>query len=116
MTERILIEGGRVVDPARAVDGRLDVLIEAGHRRAVGFSDDGAPVANAEVMRRALLYAQMFDKVVIEHAEDPHLAGRGVMHAGLVSMVLGLPGKSSASEEVMVARDIALVEVTGGRL
>lgn len=83
---------------------------------AVGFSDDGSPVKNPEVMRRGLLYAKMFDKVVIDHAEDPDLAGRGVMHAGLVSMVLGLPGKSSASEEVMVARDITLAEITGGRL
>jgi dihydroorotase len=83
---------------------------------AVGFSDDGSPVRNAEVMRKGLLYAKMFDKVVIDHAEDPDLAGKGVMHAGLVSMVLGLPGKSSASEEVMVARDITLAEITGGRL
>jgi dihydroorotase len=83
---------------------------------AVGFSDDGSPVKNPEVMRRGLLYAKMFDRVVIDHAEDPDLAGRGVMHAGLVSMVLGLPGKSSASEEVMVARDITLAEITGGRL
>src|SRR4051812_15136444 len=83
---------------------------------AVGFSDDGSPVRNAEVMRRGLLYAKMFDKVVIDHAEDPDLAGKGVMHAGLVSMILGLPGKSSASEEVMVARDITLAEITGGRL
>jgi dihydroorotase len=83
---------------------------------AVAFSDDGSPVANAEVMRRGLLYAKMFDKVVIDHAEDPDLAGKGVMHAGLVSIVLGLSGKSSASEEVMVARDITLAEITGGRL
>ncbi len=83
---------------------------------AVGFSDDGSPVRNAEVMRRGLLYAKMFDRVVIDHAEDPDLAGRGVMHAGLVSMILGLPGKSSASEEVMVARDITLAEITGARL
>jgi dihydroorotase len=83
---------------------------------AVGFSDDGSPVRNPEVMRRGLLYAKMFDKVVIDHAEDPDLAGKGVMHAGLVSMVLGLAGKSSASEEVMVARDITLAEITGGRL
>lgn len=83
---------------------------------AVAFSDDGSPVRNAEVMRRGLLYAKMFDRVVIDHAEDPDLAGKGVMHAGLVSMILGLPGKSSASEEVMVARDITLAEITGARL
>ncbi|MEZ0230234.1 MAG: dihydroorotase [Planctomycetota bacterium] len=83
---------------------------------AVAFSDDGSPVANAEVMRRGLLYAKMFDKTIIDHAEDPDLAGKGVMHAGLVSMILGLAGKSSASEEVMVARDITLAEITGAKL
>jgi dihydroorotase len=83
---------------------------------AVAFSDDGSPVRNAEIMRLALLYAKMLGKTVIEHAEDPDLAGAGVMHAGLVSMVLGLPGKSSASEDVMVGRDITLAELTGGRL
>ncbi len=83
---------------------------------AVGFSDDGDPVRNAEVMRCALLYAKMLDRVVIQHAEDPDLAKNGAMHGGLVSLVLGLSGKSAASEEVMVARDITLAELTGGRL
>lgn len=83
---------------------------------AVGFSDDGDPVRSAEVMRCALLYATMLDRVVIEHAEDPDLAGNGAMHQGLVSLTLGLPGKSAASEEVMVARDITLAALTGGRL
>jgi dihydroorotase len=82
---------------------------------AVAFSDDGDPVNNPEVMRCALLYARMLDKVIIQHAEDPHLAKNGVMHGGLVSLTLGLPGKSAASEEVMVSRDITLAELTGAR-
>lgn len=83
---------------------------------AVGFSDDGDPVRSAEVMRCALLYAKMLGKVVIQHAEDPDLAKNGAMHGGLVSLILGLSGKSAASEEVMVARDITLAQLTGGRL
>lgn len=83
---------------------------------AVAFSDARASIASAEVMRCALLYARMLDRPVIQHPEDPDLAKNGVMHAGLVSLTLGLPGKSAASEEVMVARDIALAQLTGGRL
>ncbi len=83
---------------------------------AVAFSDDGDPVRSAEVMRCALLYAKMLGRVVIQHAEDPDLAKNGAMHAGLVSLMLGLSGKSAASEEVMVARDITLAALTGGRL
>jgi dihydroorotase len=83
---------------------------------AVGFSDDGDPVRSAEVMRIALLYAKMLDRPVIQHAEDPDLAKNGAMHAGIVSLILGLSGKSAASEEVMVARDITLAALTGGRL
>lgn len=91
----------------------MDGLVRGG---AVAFSDDGDPVRSAEVMRTALLYAKMLGKAVIQHAEDPDLAGSGVMHAGRVSLTLGLPGKSAASEEVMIARDITLVALTGGRL
>jgi dihydroorotase len=83
---------------------------------AVAFSDDGSPVRSAEILRRALLYAKMFGKAVINHCEDTDLSRDGVMHSGYVSMVLGLPGISSASEEIMVARDITLCEITGGRL
>ncbi len=83
---------------------------------AVAFSDDGAPIMNAEVMRRGLEYAGMFGKAVISHCEDAHLSAGCVMHEGLVSTVLGLPGIPAAAEEVMVARDILLAELTGGRL
>jgi len=83
---------------------------------AVAFSDDGNPIRSAEILRRALLYAKMFDKVIIEHCEDPDLSREGVMHSGQTSTILGLPGIPSASEEIAVARDIKIAEITGGRL
>ncbi len=88
-------------------------LVEAG---AVAFSDDGSPVADAELMRRIFEYCRMFDKPFLAHEEVLELTAGGVMHEGLVSMVLGLKGMPAAGEEVMIGRDIALAEVTGGRL
>lgn len=88
-------------------------LVEAG---AVAFSDDGAPVYDAELMRRALEYCRMFDKVILAHEEVLELSRGGVMHEGLVSLVLGLTGMPAAAEDVMIGRDIALAETTGGRL
>jgi dihydroorotase len=80
------------------------------------FSDDGRPVEDAGLMRRALEYARTFDAVVADHAEDPGLAAGGQMHEGEVSGLLGLPGIPAEAEEVMVARDLALARLTGGRL
>jgi dihydroorotase len=88
-------------------------LVAAG---AVAFSDDGAPVYDAELMRRAFEYCLMFDKAILNHPAVRELTQRGVMHEGLVSLVLGLPGIPAAAEDVMVSRDIALAEATGGRL
>ena len=88
-------------------------LVEAG---AVAFSDDGAPVYDAELMRRALEYCRMFDKPILAHEEVLELSRGGVMHEGLVSLLLGLTGMPAAAEEVMIGRDIALSEVTGGRV
>jgi dihydroorotase len=88
-------------------------LVEAG---AVAFSDDGSPVADAELMRRAFEYCRMFDKAILAHEEVLELSRGGVMNEGLVSLVLGLPGMPPAAEDVMIGRDIALAEVTGGRL
>ena len=88
-------------------------LVEAG---AVAFSDDGAPVYNAELMRRAFEYCLMFDKPILNHEEVLELTTGGVMHEGLVSLVLGLPGMPAAAEDVMVGRDIILAEATGGRI
>jgi dihydroorotase len=88
-------------------------LVEAG---AVAFTDDGSPVYDAELMRRVFEYCRMFDKPFLAHEEVLELTAGGVMHEGLVSMVLGLKGMPAAGEEVMIGRDIALAEVTGGRL
>jgi dihydroorotase len=88
-------------------------LVEGG---AVAFTDDGSPVVSAEIMRRALEYCRMFDKVILSHAEDLELTRGGVMNEGFESMRLGLGGMPAAAEEVMVHRDIALAELTGGRL
>lgn len=83
---------------------------------AVGVSDDGRPVADSALMRRALEYSRMFAKVVISHCEDQALSGCGVMNEGVVSTLLGLKGIPDESEEVMAARDIALARLTAGRL
>lgn len=83
---------------------------------AVAFSDDGKPVTNGELMRCALQYAAMWGRPVIAHCEDRQLAGEGVMHLGYWSTVLGLRGIPAAAEAAMVARDIMLAELTGGRL
>ena len=91
----------------------MGLLVEAG---AVGFSDDGAPVYDPELMRRAFEYCLMFDRPVMNHPEILELTQHGVMHEGQVSMVLGLPGIPAAAEDVMTSRDIALAEATGGRL
>jgi dihydroorotase len=82
---------------------------------AVAISDDGRPVMNARVMRRAMEFARSFGIPVINHCEDLHLSAGGDMHEGLESVRLGLRGIPSCSEDVMVARDIVLAEVTGAR-
>ena len=86
-------------------------LVGAG---CVAISDDGHPVMNAELMRRALEYSTLFRIPVIQHAEDTHLTGTGVMHEGRVSTELGFKGIPAASESVIVARDLLLAELTGG--
>jgi len=83
---------------------------------AVAFSDDGSPVYDAGLMRRALEYASMLNAPVINHMEDLQLNRGGQMHEGTVSTRLGLPGIPGLSEDVMVARDLLLSEFTGGRL
>ena len=81
----------------------------------VAVSDDGRPVMNARVMRRAMEYARAFDIPVINHCEDLHLSADGDMHEGAVSVRLGLRGIPAASEDVMVARDLLLAELTSAR-
>jgi dihydroorotase len=83
---------------------------------AVALSDDGSPVANAELMRRALEYTRLFGLPVVDHCEEPTLFADGVMNEGFVSTRLGLRGIPNASEEVLVSRDLHLAALTGGRL
>lgn len=124
VTEYILAEARRHgfarVYPVGAVSKRLagEELAEIGEMVAAGavaVSDDGKPVSNTELMRRALLYARHFGIPVVQHAEDLHLSDGGVMHEGEWSTRLGLPGIPGAAEDVMVARDLLLLEDTGGR-
>jgi len=81
----------------------------------VAISDDGRPVMNARVMRRAMEFARSFDLPVIDHCEDLNLSAGGDMHEGYESVRLGLRGIPASSEDVMVARDILLAQLTGAR-
>ncbi len=87
-------------------------LVQAG---AVGFSDDGAPVYDAQIMRLALEYATMYGVPLIQHCEEQSLAHGGVMNEGFVSTELGLPGIPHVAEEIMIARDLILTEFTNAR-
>ena len=94
-------------------------LAEIGDLRQAGcvaISDDGQPVMSSQVMRRAMEYALAFDLPVIDHCEDLHLTEDGCMNEGIVSTQLGLPGIPAAAEEIMVARNLALAELTGAHL
>jgi dihydroorotase len=86
------------------------------HAGAVAVSDDGHPVESSHLMRTALEYALSFGIPVVEHCEDPALAKNGVMHAGVVATRLGLRGIPGAAEEIMVARNVLLGELTGGHI
>lgn len=88
-------------------------LIEAG---AVAFSDDGVAIATAEITRRVMEYASMFDVPIIEHCEEPTMTSGGAMHEGAMSTRLGIPGMPGVAEDIVVARDILLAEFTGARL
>jgi len=83
---------------------------------AVAVSDDGRPVVSGHLMRTALEYSRTFGIPVADHCEEPTLAAGGAMHEGLVSARLGLKGIPAAAEEIMVARDILLAELTGGHV
>ena len=88
-------------------------MAEAG---VAAFSDDGHYVENAAFMRRALEYSSMFNKMVIDHAEDITLTKNGHMHEGIVSYELGVIGRPAVAEDLAVARDILLSEMTGGHI
>jgi len=87
-------------------------MVQAG---VVAISDDGRPVMNARLMRRAMETAKSFGVPVIDHCEDLNLSAGGDIHEGIASVRLGLRGIPGASEDVMVARDILLAELTGAR-
>jgi len=88
-------------------------LVQGG---AVAFTDDGTPVTDSEVMRRAMEYARGLGKAVLSHSEDLALTRGAVMHEGAESLRLGLKGYPAAAEEIMIYREIALAEITGARL
>jgi dihydroorotase len=88
----------------------LAPMMELAEAGVVGFTDDGAPVMDADKMRRALEYASMLKKPILQHAEDISMTKGGVMNEGFVATSLGLPPMPSVAEEIMVARDIKLVE------
>jgi len=123
---RFILEAARAAGLARVYPvGAISMgslgqnLSEYGDQKeagAVAFSDDGRPVMNPMLMRRALEYARTFALPLIVHEEDLDLGGQGVMHEGRVSLELGLRGIPSASEEAMIFRDLALLQLTGGRL
>lgn len=90
----------------------MGLLVEAG---AVGFTDDGLPVMNAGVMRKALTYSRELGVPISQHAEDSHLSCGGCINEGRISAQLGVGGMPNAAEAVMVERDIILAELTGGQ-
>ena len=125
VTEFIIAEAARNgacrVYPIGAVSKGLkgEELAELADLRAagcVGVSDDGRPVWNAQLMRRALEYSSMLGIPVIAHEEDAHLNEGGVMHEGYHSTLLGMSGIPAASEETLVARDVILARMTGSHL
>lgn len=123
--EFVLLQGARAghvhVFPLGAVTkdnagqelAEMGQLVEGG---VLAFSDGRNPVANAEIMRRAMQYAGMWDRPVFNRPQVPELVQNGVMHDGFVSTRLGLRGMPAAAEDIMVGRDIALCELTGGRV
>jgi dihydroorotase len=110
------IRGGLVdVYPvAAATKGRegkeLSPMMELAEAGAVAFSDDGSPIENAELMRRAMEYADMFGKIIIQHPEDRSLTKGGIINEGFVSTSLGLPPIPGIAEEIMIQRDIRMAE------
>jgi len=119
--EKARIAGNARVYPVGAITKGSEgkELAEIGDLRRAGcvaISDDGQPVMNSLVMRRAMEYALAFDLPVIDHCEDLHLSEGGCMNEGVVSTQLGLQGVPAAAEDVMVSRNLALGELTGARL
>ncbi len=96
--------------------GELTNMVELSVAGAAAFSDDGMPVTNLAVLRRALEYAKLADRIIISHAEDKDLSQGGTIHECHVSTKLGLPGIPAAAESAAIAREIEVIRQTGGRL
>ncbi len=119
--KKALSEGSCTVYPIGAITkgqkneelAELEALKRTG---CIAFSDDGRPVTNSLIMRCALEYSKIIEVPIISHCEDLYLSEGGVMNEGFVSTILGLKGIPKAAEEIMVARDLALCQLTGGRL
>ncbi|MFA9461530.1 dihydroorotase [Thiohalorhabdus methylotrophus] len=94
----------------------LSEMHELASAGCVAFSDDGRPVPDAGIMRRALEYAATFDYLLILHEEEGALSAGGAMNEGAHATRMGLAGIPNASEDVMIARDVILAELTGGRI
>jgi len=123
---RYLIDRGReaglcrihptgAISPGRQGEGMTEFgdMVSAG---AVGFTDDGSPVASGGLMANALKYAASLGVPIISHAEDRSIVGNGCMHAGYWSARLGMGGMARAGEDAAVFRDIELARATGGHL
>ncbi len=110
---RVLPIGAVTKETAGKELAEIGQLVDGG---AVALSDGKKPIANAEIMRRSLQYASMFGRAIFNHPQVPELTDSGVMHEGYHSTLLGLRGIPAAAEQIMVNRDIALAELTGGRL
>ncbi|NOZ69056.1 MAG: dihydroorotase [Deferribacteres bacterium] len=121
IVEKASKEGACTVYPIGAITkgqkgeelAELEMLTRTG---CIAFSDDGRPVTDSLIMRRALEYSKIFDIPVISHCEDLKLSEGGVMNEGFVSTIVGLKGIPNAAEDIMVARDLLLAGLTGGRL
>jgi dihydroorotase len=114
-------EGSSRVYPIGAITkgSRGEELAEMGELTQAGcvaVSDDGKPLVNASLMRRAMEYSKIFDILIISHCEDRTLSDKGVMNEGSISTELGLRGIPRAAEDIMTSRDISLAELTGCRL
>lgn len=98
---------------SKGLEGKeLSEIGELKFAGAVALSDDGKPLEDASLMKKAMEYSSMFDITIISHCEEPSLSAEGVMNEGYQSTILGLKGIPSAAEEIMVARDIILSEYT----
>ena len=115
--EQAAVPTGFVATVTKGMQGaELSEMVDLAAAGAVGFSDDGLPIANARVMRRALQYQHLVGLPIALHEEDPELSAGGSMHEGEVSALLGISGVPSVSESVMIARDCALAAYEEARI